>query len=237
ILQRRLRVEHLRHLLVGHRLAELHAELLEPLQEVARVGDGVIHRVAHGGERAELWLLCEVAHANPRVRARLAQELLVDARHDAQKRALPGAVRADHPDFRPREEGERDVLEDLLVGRMDLRHLLHREDELRHGRASIPLRRQTDRDAPKHAEGSAEPSARVRRASAEFTSAGRGGACRQPRTAAPLTERASGPHRLVRPTTTRFSFPSMTTLRARYPLRRTVTVIGIPSRTFTETGI
>src|SRR5690606_33732565 len=64
----------------------------------------------------------------------LAEVLLVDARHDAEERALAGAVRAEDADLRARQEGQPHALQDLLVRRVDLADVLHREDELvRHG--------------------------------------------------------------------------------------------------------
>src|SRR4029079_6154550 len=46
-----------------------------------------------------------------------------------------GAVEAEAADLRPGEERERDVLEDLPLGRNDLAHAVHREDVLSHGDA------------------------------------------------------------------------------------------------------
>jgi hypothetical protein len=64
-----------------------------------------------------------------------------DARHDAKERALAGAVRADDADLRAEEEGERDVFEDALVGRMDAGNVLHREDVFGHGGPVLTPRR------------------------------------------------------------------------------------------------
>ena len=57
--------------------------------------------------------------------------VVVEAGHDAQQRALAGAVGAEHADLRAREERQPDVLEDDLVGRIDLPQPLHGEDVLR----------------------------------------------------------------------------------------------------------
>src|SRR5256712_3579919 len=64
--------------------------------------------------------------------ARVARVLPIDARHDAQERALPGAVRSEHPDLRVRIERQRDAAQDLaLRERRDLAQLMDGEDELR----------------------------------------------------------------------------------------------------------
>ena len=65
----------------------------------------------------------------PSAGAGLADEVLVHARHDAQQRALAGAVGAEHADLRAGEEGQPDALEDLALRRDHLAEVLHREDE------------------------------------------------------------------------------------------------------------
>src|SRR4029079_15035383 len=46
---------------------------------------------------------------------------------------LARAVQAEHADLGAGEERERNVLEDLALGRNDLAHAVHREDVLSHG--------------------------------------------------------------------------------------------------------
>ena len=67
--------------------------------------------------------------------ARSARPLdgLFDARHDPQQRRLPGAVRPEHPDLRARQERERDVVEHLPLGPVELRGPHHREDVVGRG--------------------------------------------------------------------------------------------------------
>ena len=65
-------------------------------------------------------------------RPRLADELLVLAGHDPQQRALARAVQAEHANLRAGQKRQPDVLEDDVVGRMDLPQPLHGVDELRH---------------------------------------------------------------------------------------------------------
>ena len=107
--------------------------LLELGDQRADVGDRLVDRLPHGLGGAELRLLREVADADARVLDALAEELLVDAGHDAKQRALARAVGADHADLRAGKERQIDVLEDALVRRVDARDLLHGEDELWHG--------------------------------------------------------------------------------------------------------
>ena len=56
------------------------------------------------------------------------------ARHDAQQRALARAVQAEHADLRAGQKRQPDVLEDDVVGRVNLPEPLHGVDELRHMR-------------------------------------------------------------------------------------------------------
>jgi hypothetical protein len=75
----------------------------------------------------------------------LALEVLVDARHDAEHRRLARAVQAEQADLGARVERERDVLEDLALGRNDLAHANHRVDELGHMGRTAVLRRASKR--------------------------------------------------------------------------------------------
>jgi hypothetical protein len=68
-----------------------------------------------------------------RHRRRFADDVLVDAGHDAQHRRFARAVEAEQADLGAGEEGERDVLDDLALGRDDLAHAVHREYVLSHG--------------------------------------------------------------------------------------------------------
>ena len=67
--------------------------------------------------RVELRLLRQVADLEARRRPRLAEELLVDAGHDPQQRALAGAVVAEHADLGARVERQPDPLQDLALRR------------------------------------------------------------------------------------------------------------------------
>ncbi len=120
------------HLALRERLAELRRQLLVALQDGAPVRDAFLDVAPHVLAGVELRLLGEEAGAIALGDARVADILLVDARHDAEERRLPRAVRAEHPDLGGRVEGERDPLEDLaLRPGHDLLEPVHRVDELR----------------------------------------------------------------------------------------------------------
>jgi len=84
-----------------------------------------LHRLAHGVFRVELRFLLEIAHLDAGLRAGLADEIGVHAGHDPQDGRLAGAVEAEQADLRAGEEGQRDVLEDLALGRNGLADTVH----------------------------------------------------------------------------------------------------------------
>jgi len=119
-------------------LAELHVDLVEALEQRLRGGHGLLDVLEDVLLGIEGRLLRQVTDADAVGRLGVAEEVLVDARHDAQQGGLAGAVRAEHADLRARIEGEEDALEDLLVGRVDPPEVLHRVDVLvRHGGGSV----------------------------------------------------------------------------------------------------
>jgi hypothetical protein len=83
--------------------------------------------------RLELRLLRQVADLDAGHGHGLALDLLVEAGHDLEHGRLARAVEPQKADLGAREERERDVLEDLPLGRDDLAHAVHREYVLRHG--------------------------------------------------------------------------------------------------------
>src|SRR5262249_39751767 len=88
---------------------------------------GVAARVVVGVGRG---LRGEVAGAHAVGGMALAEEVHVHARHDAEERALAGAVGSKEADLRAGIEREPDALQDLPLGRHDLAEILHEEDEL-----------------------------------------------------------------------------------------------------------
>jgi hypothetical protein len=107
--------------------------LFQPRLRLQHFADTFLDRLAHGVLRVEFRLLREVAHLDAGLRTRFADEVVVDARHDLQHGRLARAVQAQQADLRAREEGQRDVLDDLALGRNGLADTVHRVDVLRHG--------------------------------------------------------------------------------------------------------
>ena len=69
-------------------------------------------------------------------RERLAGELIVLARHDAEQGRLAGAVVAEHADLRAVVERQPDPLQDLPLRRDGLAKILHGENEFGHVQSS-----------------------------------------------------------------------------------------------------
>ena len=121
-------------LVVGVGIGPAGHDLVVLGQQGSHLADPVHDVALHVLGRVELRLLLQHPHAEPGREPGLAVEAVVDAGHDPQQRRLARPVGAQHPDLGPRVERQRDVLEDLLVGRVEPAHLAHGEDELRaHG--------------------------------------------------------------------------------------------------------
>ena len=87
--------------------------------------------LADGVLRVQFRLLRQVTDLDAGLRAGLAFEVLVHAGHDLQHGGLAGTVQAQQADLRAREEGQRDVLDDLPLGRDHLADPVHGVDVLR----------------------------------------------------------------------------------------------------------
>ena len=72
------------------------------------------------------------ADADALGRKRLADKALILPRHDAQQAALARAVQAEHANLRAGQKREPDVLENDVVGLVNLAQTLHGVDELWH---------------------------------------------------------------------------------------------------------
>jgi hypothetical protein len=107
--------------------------LVEPLLRGEDVAESLLDALAHRLRRIELRLLREEPDAHVRHRDRLAVEVPVLAGHDPEQRRLARAVQAEHADLGAGEEAERDVLEDLALGRHRLADAPHGVDVLGHG--------------------------------------------------------------------------------------------------------
>ena len=84
-------------------------------QQGARAGHGLFDVAAHVGGLVQARLLRHEADAEAGRQPGRAVEVGLDAGHDAQQRALAGAVAADDADLGAGVEGQPDVLEDLAL--------------------------------------------------------------------------------------------------------------------------
>ena len=126
-------LEDLVHLLGRHLLAELRVQRVESIQQRLDFGNALFDVAEHCLRRIETRLLRQEPDGDTVGGKRLADELLVFARHDLQERALPGPVEAEHADLGAGQKREPDVLEDDRVGRMNLPEPFHRVDVLHRG--------------------------------------------------------------------------------------------------------
>ena len=122
--------EHLVHLVRRQILAELGVDLVVARQQRADLGDAFLDVPEHRLGRVEPWLLVQEPDADALGRECLAEKALILPRHDAQEAALPRPVQAEDADLRARKKREPDVLEDDVVGLVDLAQTLHGVDEL-----------------------------------------------------------------------------------------------------------
>ena len=122
--------------LVRRLLGVVGRQLVEAVEQRAHLGDAVLDVAAHVLGLVERRLLLEQPDGGAGRELGVAAELGVLAGHDPQQRRLARAVEAEHADLGAGQERQRDVLEHLLVGRVDARQAVHGEDVLgRHRRA------------------------------------------------------------------------------------------------------
>jgi len=118
---------------VGVFVAVFGIDLVQPLLGRQHAAHAFFHHLAHGLVRRQQRLLRQVADVQARHRGGFALDLLVQAGHDLEQRALARAVDAEHADLGAGEEGQVDVLQDLPLRRHDLADAVHGEDVLGHG--------------------------------------------------------------------------------------------------------
>ena len=124
------------HHLVGGVVRVVHGEIVVARQDRLLRRHAQHDVLAHAQLLVELRLLRQVADARTLGDEAVADELLVDPRHDAQQGRLARAVDAEHADLGRRVERQVDVVEDLLAARIGLGETLHVIDVLvgGHGR-------------------------------------------------------------------------------------------------------
>ena len=118
------------HLVGVERLAEPRRDRVEAVEQVARAAHAVLDVLVDRARLVELGLLLEHADGRARREQHVAADVRVDARHDAQQRALARAVRAEHADLRAVQERQRDAVEHGAVRRVALHQPAQREDDL-----------------------------------------------------------------------------------------------------------
>ena len=91
-----------------------------------------LHTFTHGLLGVQLGLLRQVTDVQTRHRGGFALDLLVHTRHDFEQGGLPGAVGAQYADLGAGEETERNVFENMPLGRHDLADAVHGENVLSH---------------------------------------------------------------------------------------------------------
>jgi hypothetical protein len=106
------------------------SESSEAGQQSADRGHALLHVAAHVLPRIQRGFLLKEADAQPWRVPQLPVEGGVHSGHDAQQGALPRAIAPQHPDLGAGEEGQGEILDDLLGGRVDLAQVLQGEDEL-----------------------------------------------------------------------------------------------------------
>jgi hypothetical protein len=97
-----------------------------------RFAQAGFHFLAHGFFRIQLRFLRQVTNVQTRHRARFALDVGVDAGHNFQQGRFTGAVQAQHADLRAREEGQRNIFQNLALGRDDFAHAVHGIDVVCH---------------------------------------------------------------------------------------------------------
>ena len=92
-----------------------------------------LHFLTHGLFGIQLRFLGQIADVQVGHRNRFAFDFLVDASHDLEQSRFTRAVQAEHTDLGTGEKGQRNVLEDLPLGRHDLADAVHCKYVLSHG--------------------------------------------------------------------------------------------------------
>ena len=116
--------------LLGGLIRVVGGQLVEAVEQRLGLRDAILDVARDVLGFVEVGLLGEHPDGGARRERGLAAVLLILAGHDPQQRRLAGAVVAEHADLRAGVEGERDVVEDDLLRRVELGEAVHREDVL-----------------------------------------------------------------------------------------------------------
>ena len=113
-------------------------DLFVPSQEIANRSNAVHHVSKDVLGRVEMGFLFEESDREPGGESGLAAVTVVLAGHDSQQAGLAAAIRADDADLGSWVKGERDVLEDRAVGRIEASQLVTGVDEfMGHGALTL----------------------------------------------------------------------------------------------------
>ena len=112
-------------------------DFFETLLRVVHLTHGFVDGVTHGVLGVELGLLLQVANGQAGHGDGLALDLLVHPGHDFEQGRLARAVEAQHADLGAGEEGQRDVFQDLPLGRHGLGDAVHGVNVLGHSCCSF----------------------------------------------------------------------------------------------------
>ena len=124
-----LALDELVHGLVVHGLSKLHVDGFELLEEIGGFLNPLFHHLPHGLGFVHQGLLFEIAHSVALGEKGFSVELRVDPGHDAQQRALAGAVEPQHADLGAVEIGQGNILQNGLFV-IEFADLDHRVDDL-----------------------------------------------------------------------------------------------------------
>ena len=106
---------------------------IEAVERVLDRFDRLLDIAAHVFAVIELRFLGQVTDLDAGLRPRFAEDVGIDAGHDAQQCRFAGAVQTQHADLGAGKERQGDVFEDLTLRRNNLADAVHGEDVLGHG--------------------------------------------------------------------------------------------------------
>ena len=133
VLDARLLVQDLLHFVGRQIFAELRIDVVVARQQGLDLGDALLDVAEHVLRRVQTAAPdAETRPRGPSAGNASPRNVVILARHDAQQRALAGAVQPQHADLRAGQKRQPDVFENLDVGRMNLPETFHGVNELRH---------------------------------------------------------------------------------------------------------